>query len=95
VVLYIHRLIVTPQKKLRGHLAFNAIVVAKLLEYLKLVKLVIVMVMGNPEDERTFFIVNFMISKLHNRLVVHLNLAVKIYAQELYKLETFPFYTII
>ncbi len=95
MVLYIHRLIVTPQKKLRGHLAFNAIVVAKLLEYLKLVKLVIVMVMGNPEDERTFFIVNFMISKLHNRLVVHLNLAVKIYAQELYKLETFPFYTII
>jgi hypothetical protein len=70
-------------------------VVAKLLEYLKLVKLVIVMVMGNPEDERTFSIVNFMESKLHNRLIVHLDLAVKMYAQELYKLETFPFYTII
>ncbi len=69
--------------------------VAKLLEYLKLVKLVIVMVMGNPKDEKTFSIINFMISKLQNRLIVHLNLAVKIYAQELYKLETFPFYTII
>jgi hypothetical protein len=65
------------------------------LEYLKLVKLVIVMVMGNPKDEKTFSIINFMISKLQNRLIVHLNLAVKIYAQELYKLETFPFYTII
>lgn len=69
--------------------------VAKLLEYLKLVKLVIVMVMGNPKDEKTFSIINFMISKLHNHLIVHLNLVVKIYAQELYKLETFPFYTII
>jgi hypothetical protein len=28
-------------------------------------------------------------------LIVHLDLAVKMYAQELYKLETFPFYTII
>jgi hypothetical protein len=52
------------------------------------------MVMGNPKDERTFSIVNFMESKLHNHLIVHRDLVVEMYVQELYKLETFPFYTI-
>jgi hypothetical protein len=95
MVPYIHHLIVTPQQNCEDIYPFNAILVAKLLEYLKLVKLVIVKVMGNPEDERTFSIVNFMKSKLYNHLIVHLDLVVKMYAQELYKLETFPFHTII
>ncbi len=46
-------------------------------EYLKLVELVIIMVLGNVEDERTFSIINFMKSKLCNCLIVHLDLAIK------------------
>jgi hypothetical protein len=42
-----------------------------------------VMVMGNSKDERTFSIVIFMKSKLHNCLIVHLDLVVKMYAQKL------------
>lgn len=40
-------------------------------EYLKLVELVIIMVLGNVEDEKTFSIINFMKSKLCNCLIVH------------------------
>jgi hypothetical protein len=50
--------------KLWGWLASNIIVVDKLSEYLKLVKLAIIMVLGNVEDENTFSNVNFLKSKL-------------------------------
>ncbi len=46
------------------------------------------------EDEKTFSIVNFMKSKLHNHLTFHLNLVIIMHVQNFYKLETFPFYTI-
>jgi hypothetical protein len=49
-------------------------------EYLKLVELVIIMVLGNVEDERTFSIINFMNSKLCNHLIVHLDLVVNEFA---------------
>ncbi len=76
-------------------MAANVIVVQKLLEFLKLMEIVIVMVVGSVEDERTFSIVNFMKSKLCNCLTTHSNLVVWMYAQFFYKLETFPFYTVI
>jgi hypothetical protein len=47
-------------------LASNVIVADKLSEYLKLVELAIVMVLGNVEDKRNFSNVNFLKSKLWN-----------------------------
>jgi hypothetical protein len=76
-------------------LASNIIVVDKLLEYLKLVKLAIVMVLGSVEDENTFFNVNFLKSKLQNWLTIHLDLVVRLFAQKIYDLDSFPFYIII
>jgi hypothetical protein len=73
-------------------LALNVIVVNKLLEYLKLIELAIIMVLGSVEDERTFSKMNFLKSKLWNRLTIHLDLVVKVFAQKIYHLNFFPFY---
>ncbi len=81
--------------KMWAQLATNVIMAQKLLQFLKLVEIAIVMVVGSVEDERIFSTVNFMKSKLCNCLTTHLNLVVWMYAQFFYKLETFPFYTII
>ncbi len=83
-----------PTTKLWGRLASNAIVATNLLEYLKLVELAIVMVLGSVKDEKTFSIVNFMKSKLCNYLTFHLDLVIVMHAQNFYELETFPFYII-
>jgi hypothetical protein len=48
-----------------------------LLEYLKLVQLAIIMVLGSVEDGMTFSNVNFLKSKLWNQLTIHLDLVVK------------------
>ncbi len=61
----------------------------KILKYSRLVKLAIVIVLSNVEDEETFSIANFMTYKFHNHLIIDLNLVVKMHAQEFYKLETF------
>jgi hypothetical protein len=76
-------------------LASNVVLAQKLLEFLKLVQIAIVMVVGSVEDEKTLSIVRFMKSKLGNCLTTHLDLVVQMYAQKFYKLETSPFYTII
>jgi hypothetical protein len=81
-----------PTTKLWGRLASNVIVVDKLLEYLKLIELTIVMVLGSVEDERIFSNVNFLKLKLCNWLTIHLDLVVKMFAQKFYHLDFFPFY---
>ncbi len=48
-----------------------------------------VMILGNVEGECSFFIMSFMKSKLQNRLIVPLDLVVKMFAQEHYYLDTF------
>jgi hypothetical protein len=63
-----------------------------LLEYLKLVELAIIMVLGSVEDEKTFFNVNFLKSKFWNRLTIHLGFVVRMFAQISYDLNSFPFY---
>jgi hypothetical protein len=62
-----------------------------LLEYLKLVELAIIMVLGSVEDGRTFSNVNFLKSKLWNWLTIHLDLVVRLFAQIFYDLNSFPF----
>ncbi len=52
----------------------------------RLVKLVIVMVLGNVEDERTFFTLTFIKTKLKNWLTTHLDFVVTMYAQDSFTL---------
>ncbi len=61
----------------------------------KLVELVIVMVLGSVEDDRTISTLTFMKSKLRSQLTTHLDLVVRMYAQDFFTLQSFPFYTII
>jgi len=49
------------------------------------------MILGSVEGECCFPIMSFMNSKLENQLLVHLDLVVKMFAQEHYYLDTFPF----
>jgi hypothetical protein len=67
----------------------------KLSENLKLVKLVIIMVLGSVEEEKTFSTLNFMKSKFYNCCIGHLDLVVRMFAQKNYKLKMFPFYIVI
>jgi hypothetical protein len=47
-------------------MANSQILKLKMLKFFKLVELIIAMVLGSVEDERTFFILTFMKSKLRN-----------------------------
>jgi hypothetical protein len=64
-------------------------------EFFKLIELLIIMVLGSVEDERTFSTLTFMKLKLKNHLTTHLDLVVKMYAQDFFTLQSFPFYTTI
>ena len=63
----------------------------KLSEYLKIVELAVVVVLGSIENEHTFSTLSFMKNKLRNRLNVHLPLVVAMHAQEFYTLTDFPY----
>ncbi len=69
-----------PITKLCGYLASNVILATHLLEYLKPMKLAILMVLGNVEDENTS-ITNLMNLKFHNCMIVHLDLVVRMFTQ--------------
>ncbi len=60
-------------------------------EYVKLVELAMVQIVGNVEDERCFFILVSMKSKFQDRLTTHLPLVVCMFAQQFYFLQNFPY----
>jgi hypothetical protein len=60
-------------------------------EYVKLVELAMVQIIGSMEDERCFSTLAFMKSKLQNRLTTHLPLVVRMFAQQFYTLQSFPY----
>lgn len=62
-----------------------------LLKYFALAKVAMVMVLGSMEDKHYFSTLSFMRSKLWNQLTTHFNLVVKMFAQNHYTLDTFPF----
>lgn len=70
-----------PIRKLCGYVASNVILATHLSEYLKPMKLTILMVLGNVEDEKTFSIMNFMELKFHNCMIIHLDLVVRMFSQ--------------
>jgi hypothetical protein len=53
------------------------------------------MVLGSVEDERTIFIFTFMKSNLKNQLITHLDLVVRMYAQDFFTFQSFSFYIVI
>ncbi len=62
-------------------------------EYLKLVEMAIVHVLGNVEDELRFSFLAFLKNKLQATLDPHLPLVVGMYCQNFYTLKTFPYAT--
>ena len=60
-------------------------------ELVALAQLVFVMVPGSVEDERRFSSMAFVQDSARNRLDEHLALCVRMFTQDLYDLETFPF----
>jgi hypothetical protein len=66
--------------KLWCQLAKNNLSVACLFEFMKLIQLAIVQVIGNVEDEKTFSTLFFMKSNLWNHLAWHLNIVICMFA---------------
>jgi hypothetical protein len=81
-----------PLTKLWCQLATSNLLVVRFYEFVKLAKLVIVQVIGSVEDEKTFSTLSFMKSMLWNRLVGHLYIAIRMFIQDFYTKETFPFH---
>ena len=63
----------------------------KLLEFMKITELVLITVLGNMEDERTFSTLSFMKKKLQNHLSTHLPLVFGMHAEQFYGLDNFPY----
>jgi hypothetical protein len=84
-----------PTTMLSTHLASNVIITLKPFEYLKLVGIAIVMVLGNEEDKQTFITMNFMKFQLCNCLTKHLNSVDKMHAHQFYEFHIIPFYSTI
>jgi hypothetical protein len=67
--------------KLWRQLVTNSLLAAHLFEFLKPIELAIGQVIRSVEDERRFSTLSFIKSKLWNRLVGHLNIAIHIFSQ--------------
>ncbi len=70
---------------------FSPLLVLKLSEYIKVVEITIVQILGSVEDERTFSNLAFMKSKLHNKLTTHFNLYVRMFTHNFYNVSNFPY----
>ena len=58
---------------------------------MRVVEIAHVQVLGSVEDEKTLSSLSFLKSKLRNRHTTHLDLAVRMFAQGFYTLNTFPY----
>jgi hypothetical protein len=61
------------------------------LEYLKLIHITIVHVLGLVKDEHCFSSISFLKNKMHNHLNHHLQLIIGMYAQKFVTLDNFPY----
>lgn len=64
-------------------------------EFLKLVEMGVVHVIGLVEDERTFSNLSFLKSKLQDNLEEHIQVVIDIYSQCIFTLENFPYKAIL
>jgi len=60
-------------------------------EFLKLVEMVVVHVLGSVEDKCLFSSVDFLKSKLWNNQEEHIQVVVGMFSQKIYTLENFPY----
>jgi hypothetical protein len=79
-----------PLTKMRHLVTTSRVLSTSFPKYVKLAELVMVYIIGSVEDERFFFTLAFMKSKLHNKLTTHLPLVVHMFSQQLYTLQKFP-----
>ncbi len=70
----------------------NPILNHKLLEFMKLAKIVVVLeVFGSIEDRHTCNIMSFMKNRLWNQLNIHLDLCTHFFNQRFFILQSFPY----
>jgi hypothetical protein len=69
----------------------NVLLTQRLSKYLKLVEIVVVSMLGFVEDEQTFSTLAFMKDKLRNRLGLHLDTTLYMFAQKFYTQESFHY----
>ena len=81
-----------PLMKLEWSVACNRALISNFLEFVKLVEIAIVQILGSMEDEITFSSLSFLKDKTKNRLDnTHLSLVVGMHVQEVYILKDFPY----
>jgi ABC-type arginine transport system ATPase subunit len=73
----------------------SGILKERLSEFVNLVEISIVITLGSIENEWTFSNLIYIKNKLKNHLTMHLDMVIMMYAQKLYFLGTFSFYTTI
>jgi len=64
---------------------------ARLFEFMKVVELTMVQIMGCVEDEKTFSTLTFIKIRLWNKLCEHLDLMVCMFAQPFYDVDSFHY----
>jgi len=62
---------------------------------LKLAKIEVVLMLGFVEDEQTFSTIAFMKDKLCNKLGLHLDTIIRMFAQKFCTQEIFPYHKVI
>jgi hypothetical protein len=67
------------------------ILVTSFPEYVKLVELAMVQVIGSVDDKKCFSILTFMKYRFSNRLTTHLPFVVHMFAQHFYTIHNFPY----
>ena len=83
---------VNPLTRLWRMLDANNALAKSISEYVKLVEIAMIHVLGSIEDERCFFPLSFLKDRLRNRLSDgNLSLVVGMHSQNVYTLETFPY----
>jgi hypothetical protein len=80
-----------PVNKLWQKVGQNALMLSRLLEFIKLVEISVTATLGSVEDKRTFSTLGFMKSKVRNRLGGHLDTCVKMFSQPFFNQDTFPY----
>ena len=60
-------------------------------KFIKLAEIAVIHVIGSVEDERTFSSLTFLKSKLRATLVDYLEVALGMYSQRVFTLESFPY----
>lgn len=69
----------------------NPQLAAEIFEFVKLANIGIVLILGSVEDERTFSRLEYVKNLKRNRLDTHLDVCLRLFEQNLYTLENFPY----